>query len=155
MPASLIMRSSWFEKMSVFTVGMSDLDADFTMTEAPHERAWVLGLHHPPKWHLPLDAAHFMRASITRPFEGAGTVFRLSITDSVGGPSLFRRQVSSAVKESAVMRWLGGLGGSAANEFEGPSEAEENRFDAELFAALRADIEAITVTAQGPAATAP
>jgi hypothetical protein len=155
MPASMIMRSSVFEKMSMFTVGMSDLDADFSMTEAPHERAWVIGLHRPPKWHLPLDAAQFMHASITRPFEGAGTVFRVSVRDSAGGPSLFRRQVSSAVKESAVMRWLGGLGGSAANEFEGPSEAEENRFDAELFAALRADVEAITGTAEASSATGP
>jgi hypothetical protein len=154
MPASMITRFSMFEKMSMFTVGMSDLDADFSMTDAPHERAWIFGLHRVPKWHLPLDAAQFMHASITRPFEGAGTVFRLSIRDSAGGASLFRRQVSSTVKESAVMRWLGGLGGSAANEFEGPSEAEENRFDAELFAALRADIEAITV-AEGPSATAP
>ena len=150
MPASMIVRSSWFEKMSVFTIGMSDLDADFTLTESPHEVAWVFGLHHPPKWHLPLDAARFMHASITRPFEGSGTIFRLAMSDSTGGRSLFRRQITSAVKESAIMRWLGGVGGSAANEFEGPSEAEENRFDAELFAALRADIAALGVTAAAP-----
>ncbi|HWZ59812.1 MAG TPA: hypothetical protein VNW46_12630 [Gemmatimonadaceae bacterium] len=150
MPATLMIRSSWFEKMAIFTIGMSDLDAEFTMTTAPHERAWVFGLHHPPQWHLPLDAARFIHASITRPFEGAGTVFRLAISDSTGGPSLFRRQVSSAIKETAVTRWLGDVGGSAANEFTGASESEENRFDAELFAALRADIDALGLTAAAP-----
>jgi hypothetical protein len=146
MPSTLIMRSSWFEKMSLFTVGMSDLDADFTITSAPHERAWVFGLHRPPEWHLPLSAARIMHATITRPFEGAGTVFRLSIRDSAGGPSIFQRQVTSTVKESPIMRWLGGLGGSAANEFEGQADIEENRFDAELFAALRTDIDALLPT---------
>jgi hypothetical protein len=46
------------------------------------------------------------------------------------------------VKESAIMRWLGGLGDTAFGDFEGTSEAEENRFLAELFGALREDVAA-------------
>lgn len=143
MPPTMLLRSSWFEKMSLFTVGMANLDAEFTMTDAPHERAWVFGLHRPPEWHLPLEAARFMHTTITRPFEGAGTVFRLAIRDSTGGHSLFRRQITSTVKESPIARWLGNLGGSAAHEFEGPTDVEQDRFNAELFAALRQDVDAL------------
>jgi hypothetical protein len=145
MPTTLIVRSSWFEKMSLFTIGMADLDADFTMTDTPQESAWVFGLHRPPEWHLPLEAAKFMHATITRPFEGAGTIIRLSIIrdNANGGRSLFRRQITSTVKESPIMRWLGGISGSAASEFEGPADTEQNRFDAEVFAALHADVDAL------------
>ena len=53
---------------------------------------------------------------------------------------LLTRRVRVPVQESAIVRWLGGLGGSAAGEFAGKSEAEENRFQAEAFNALREDI---------------
>jgi hypothetical protein len=145
MPNALIVRSSWFEKMSLFTIGMANLDAEFTRTDTPQESAWVFGLHRPPEWHLPLEAAKFMHATITRPFEGSGTIFRLAIVrdNANGGRSLFRRQITSTVKESPIMRWLGGLGGSAAGEFEGQADTEQNRFDAEVFAALHADVDAL------------
>ena len=63
--------------------------------------------------------------------------------DSTGGHSLFRRQITSTVKESPLARWLGNLGGSAAHEFEGPTDVEQDRFNAELFAALRQDVDAL------------
>lgn len=150
MPQTLVMHSEWYAKMSLFTVGMSDLDADVTVIRDPHERGWLIELHHEPKWHLPLAAAHLMHASIRRPFEGAGTMFRYVLRDSAGGQSLFNRQARTTVKESTIMKWMGGVGGAAAGEFAGRSEAEENQFDADLFAAMRADLDAITTTAARP-----
>jgi hypothetical protein len=150
MPASLIMHSDWFAKMSLFTVGMSDLDANVTVIHQPHERGWLIELHREPKWHLPLAAARLMHASIRRPFEGAGTAFRYALRDSAGAQSLFNRSARTTVKESTIMKWMGGLGGAAAGEFAGKSEAEENQFDAETFAAIRADLDAITTTAARP-----
>jgi len=49
------------------------------------------------------------------------------------------REVGVAVQESAIVRWLGGLGSSAMNDFAGRAEAEENRYVFEVLSALRAD----------------
>ena len=45
--------------------------------------------------------------------------------------------------ESAVIRFLGGLSGSAFSEFDGPAEREENKFNAELFQAMREDLKGL------------
>ena len=76
--------------------------------------------------------------------------FRLAIRDSTGGHSIFRRQITSTVKESPIARWLGNLGGSAAHEFEGPADLEQDRFNAELFAALRQDVDALLTQTDPP-----
>ena len=46
----------------------------------------------------------------------------------------------SSVNESAIMRWLGGLGASAFGDFSGRTELEENLFLYETFDALRKDV---------------
>jgi hypothetical protein len=46
------------------------------------------------------------------------------------------------VQESAIVRWLGGLGNSAMNDFAGRAEVEENRYVFEVLSALRADFAA-------------
>ena len=51
------------------------------------------------------------------------------------------------VEESAIVRWLGGLGASAMGDFAGRAEAEENRFTAEALQALRADVRAMVAQA--------
>ncbi len=140
MPADLVLTAEMFVKISVFTVGVSDLRADFTMIRTPHERGWNLHFHDDPDWHLPLAAARLLRSPLGRPFEGAGSVLRITVRDSAGAQTLLTRRVRVPVQESAIVRWLGGLGGSAAGDFAGKSEAEENRFQADAFNALREDI---------------
>jgi len=151
MPHRLEMRSEWFDRMSLFTIGVSDLVADFTILDDGHTHGWLIEMQREPTWHLPLAAAHLMHASIARPFQGSGTSILVSVTtDSVTGRTRFQREVRTTVLESTIMRWLGDLGGSAATEFTATSEGEENRFDAELFAALRADLGASLPVSASP-----
>jgi hypothetical protein len=119
---------------------MSGLEADMTLIRAPHERGWNLEFHREPKFHIPLAMGHFMHGSLKRPFEGRGAAIRLAVHDSAGAETLLTRDGHIAVKESTVMKWFGGFGKAAVGDFAGQSEAEENRFDAEVFAALRADL---------------
>ncbi len=141
MPHTLGMRFDWSDRMSLFTIGISDLQGDFTILDDGHTHGWLIEMHSEPTWHLPLAAAHLMHASLARPFQGRGTSFLLSVTaDSATGRTRFQRELRTTVLESTIMRWLGDIGGSAATEFTATSEGEENRFDAELFAALRADL---------------
>ena len=67
-------------------------------------------------------------------------LFRIVVRDSDAGQTLIARRFDVAVQESAIVRWLGGLGGKAMDDFAGRAEVEENRFTAEVLSALRADL---------------
>jgi len=70
----------------------------------------------------------------------------LAVRDDLGNQAMSVRQVRTAVRESAIMRWLGGLGATAFGDYTGNSEAEENRFLTEVFGALRQDVAAMAAT---------
>ncbi|MDP1857593.1 MAG: hypothetical protein Q8K82_02920, partial [Gemmatimonadaceae bacterium] len=108
-----------------------------------HDRAWLMRFRKEPEWHLPLAADKLIKSPLRRPFEGRGTEVRLGVRDDLGNQTMSQRQVRTAVKESAIMRFFGGLGSSAFGDFAGQTEAEENRFLSELFVALRRDFAAV------------
>jgi hypothetical protein len=81
-----------------------------------------------------------LKTPLRRPFEQGGVVGRISFRTGSGGQTYITRDFRMAVQESAVTRFLGGLSGSAFSEFDGPAEKEENRFNAELFQAMRDDL---------------
>lgn len=140
MPDSLILTTDVFTKVAIFSAGMSGLAADMDIVHTPHERGWELAFRREPKFHIPLAMGHFMHGSLKEPFEGHGAGLRIVMRDSTGAQTLLERDGHIAVKESTVMKWFGGFGKAAVGEHAGQTEAEENRFDADVFAALRADI---------------
>ena len=140
MPDSLELRIDFFAKFLVFTVGVSNLVADFSLLRDEHLRGWLLRFRREPNWHLPLAVRHLIKTPLRRPFERGGSVLRFTVRDSTGTQTLFNRHFAMALRESAVVRWLGGLGSSAMSEFAGKAEAEENRYLAECFTALRDDL---------------
>jgi hypothetical protein len=142
MPVELELDAEFFVKIALFTVGVSELHADFAVIRAPHERGWDMRFRQEPSWHLPLITARLMRSALRRPFDRGGSALRMTVRDSAGAQTLFTRRVHFPVQESAVVRWLGALGGSAAGDFAGKSEAEENQFQADVWNALREDVRA-------------
>jgi hypothetical protein len=84
-----------------------------------------------------------LRSSLRRPFAGNGTQFRISIRDEPGHQTFLSRRGTTTVQESAVLRFLGKLGGAAMGDFVETAEVEENQFDASAFAALQGDIDAL------------
>jgi len=140
MPDSLRVRLDFSAKFKIFRVGFTNMVGDFTIERGQHQRAWMMRFRREPDWDFPLAADRLIRSPLRRPFEGRGSELRLAIRDDLGRQAMSARQVRTAVKESAIMRWLGGLGSTAFGDFEGTSEAEENRFLAELFGALRQDV---------------
>jgi hypothetical protein len=142
MPDSLRVRIDFSAKFKIFRVGFTNLVGDFTIERSEHQRGWMMRFRREPEWDFPLAADRLIRSPLRRPFEGRGSELRLAVRDDLGRQAMSVRQVRTAVKESAIMRWLGGLGDTAFGDFEGTSEAEENRFLAELFGALREDVAA-------------
>ena len=154
MPDSLQLRADLSAKMGLFTVGMSDLVADFIVLRSEHERGWFMRFRTEPDWHLPFAAQHFLRSPLRRPFEDGGTTLRVAIRDSAGAQTLITRNTKGVVRESAILRFLNSLSSTAMSDFAGKSEAEENRFIAELFGALRDDVRSLPTAALASEAAA-
>lgn len=143
MPDTLTLLTDVHGKVWIFSVGMTDLLAEFTVLHTPHERGWDLRFRHEPRWHLPLFADHFVKSPLRRPFADSGAWYHMAVHDTTVGPTLFTRAARIMVQESTIMRWMGGLGATAMGDFSGPSDAQESAYFVEVLAALRADLRAV------------
>ena len=126
-------------KFMIFRVGVSRLIGDFAFVRSHQERGWAMHFRHEPDWHFPLAVNHLISTSLRHPFEGEGITVRISVRDRPGSQTLLSREAAVSVQESAIVRWLGGLGNSAMSDFAGRAEAEENRYVFDVLSALRAD----------------
>ncbi|HYW31208.1 MAG TPA: hypothetical protein VE869_06835 [Gemmatimonas sp.] len=142
MPDSLALTIDALAKFKVFSVGVTSMQGDFIHISTATERAWAMRFTKNPKWHLPLIAEQLLRSPLERPFAGRGIVFRLYARKGPDGGTLLGRDFDVAVRESAIMRFLGNLGFTAMSDYAGTVEDEENRFIAETFQAMRADLRA-------------
>jgi hypothetical protein len=139
MPDSLQIAVDFSAKFMIFRVGVSSLVGDFAFVRRDDERGWIMRFRREPDWHFPLAVNNLIRTSLRHPFEGEGITLRVSVRDGAGPQALLSRQAGGAVQESAIVRWLGGLGNSAMSDFAGRAEAEENRYVFEVLTALRGD----------------
>ena len=143
MPDSLLLNVDALAKLSVFTVGVTKMQGEFVHVHTATERAWAMRFTKEPEWHLPLFTERMLQTPLRRPFEGTGLVARVGFKTGNDGQTLLSRQVDVAIRESAIVRFLGNLGFGAMSDYAGAVELEEHRFIAEGFAAMRADIAAI------------
>ncbi|MBV9880147.1 MAG: hypothetical protein JO180_06595, partial [Gemmatirosa sp.] len=139
MPDSVQMYVEAYEHFLIFDVGVSEMFGDFTQMRGAAGRGWMMRFRRAPRWHLPLAVRHLISGPLDRPFQQGGILFSVALRDD-GAQTLLVRQLDVAVKESAIVRWLGGLGGKAMEDFAGRAEVEENRFTADALLALRADL---------------
>ena len=139
MPDSLQIAVDFSAKFMIFRVGVSDLIGDFSFVRRDDERGWMMRFRREPDWHFPLAVNNLIRTPLKHPFAGEGITLRVSVRDGAGPQTLLSRQAGGAVQESAIVRWLGGLGNSAMSDFAGRAEAEENRYVFEVLTALRGD----------------
>lgn len=142
MPDTLRIRMDFNTKYKVFRVGFAELVGDFIIQRREQQIGWMMRFQQEPKWQLPLFTETLIRSPLRRPFQGRGSEMYLGLDDNPGQTLLVRR-VHTEVKESAIVRWLGGLGATAMSDFQGRTEAEENRFLNEAFVALRADAQEV------------
>jgi hypothetical protein len=140
LPDTLVLHAEFSARYRIFRVGFSRLQGEFTLERSPTERAWQFRFRKEPAWHFPLFTRQLIRNPLRRPFEGRGVEFRLGVREGDAGQTLSIRQTRLVVNESAIMRWLGGLGNAAFGSLSGRVEREQNLFLYELFAALRDDI---------------
>jgi hypothetical protein len=138
-PDDLVMDSEFTTKILIFHVGFRKLISNVTVIHGDHERGWFVHFTKEPDWKLPPAVATLIKTPLRRPFEKDGIMFRLALRDAPGQQSIIGRRTSATVQESAILRFLNRLSGTAMGDFVGKAETEENRFSAEVFAAMRAD----------------
>jgi hypothetical protein len=106
------------------------------------ENSWVVTARREPEWDFPLATARLIRAPLRRPFAGEGSLFRIGVRGDGTGPTVIMRQIRLFVQESAILRFLNSLSGTAFSEFEDRVDREENAWLREVFAGMRADARA-------------
>jgi len=143
MPEALTIHLDMSMKIMIFTVGWAEMVGDFNVINTPHERGWAMRFAKEPEWHLPPTVGYLLKSPLRRPFQDQGIPIRFSIRDNPGSQTLLNRRLSLVVQESGILRFLNRLSGTAVGDFLGPSEREANRFNADVFRALRIDIAAI------------
>jgi hypothetical protein len=131
-------------KVKIFRVGVHSMLTDFIITNTGHTRAWTIVAQHEPKWDLPFITERLLRTPLRRPFEGAGTMFRLEVHDSAGMQTIFSRRTRLEVQESAIMKFIGSLVSHALGDLDSRVEAEEDRFLHDGFVAMQEDLRAMT-----------
>ena len=140
MPEALTIHVDMSMKILIFTVGWTDMTGDFEIINTPHERGWSMRFTKEPEWHLPPTVGYLLKSPLRRPFQDPGIPVRVSIRDNPGAQTILNRRGAVVVQESGILRFLNRLSGTAVGDFLGPSEREANRFNADVFRALRADV---------------
>lgn len=136
------LRIDFTSRVSIFTVGMSNLVADVVPVREPHEVGWTVHFRREPNWRFPLAVDHLMRGALRRPFSGEGTSMRVTARDESGRPTILARDFRMDVQESAIVRWIGGIGNSAMRDVTVRVEYQKDRFFHDALAALGADLSA-------------
>ena len=143
MPKSLTLKLDMSMRILLFRVGWENMIGEFNIIDTPDERGWGMRFAREPEWRLPPSIGYLLKSPLRRPFQGNGIPIRISIRDTPGSQTLLNRRLSLTVRESGILRFLNRLSGTAVGDFLGPSEREANRFNADLFRALRADVSAL------------
>lgn len=142
-PDTLRMKVDFTTRILLFNVGVANMQGEFVNIESDRERGWAMRFRKEPDWKLPPAVRFFIRSPLKRPFMGSGSFYRISLRDTPGSQTMLNHRGGIVVQESAILRFLGKLGATAMGDFVGESEAQENRFNAEVFTALRLDIRAL------------
>ena len=142
-PDDLVLDAEFSTKILIFHVGFRKLMGNITVIDGEHERGWFLRFTKEPDWKLPPTVGYLIKTPLRRPFEKDGIMVRIALRDAPGQQSIIARRTSATVQESAILRFINRLSGTAMSDFVGKAETEENRFSAEVFSAMRADARAL------------
>ena len=96
-----------------------------------------------PEWRLPFLIKPFLRGSLRYPFEGPGSSASYAVRESTDGPTELVREFRFRVRESWIVRWMGGRSNEAMSDFRKGAEVEADRYSQECLYALRDDVAAL------------
>jgi hypothetical protein len=131
-------------KVGPFRVGVRGLEVHVSRSTSPTEMAMTFRLLDEPEWQLPPLVARLLRSPLRRPFEGSGSLIRYGVRtdapESADTVSTVWRDIDITVRESAILRFFGRLGGTALGDFRAGAEADAERLWGESLRGLARDV---------------
>jgi hypothetical protein len=136
----LRLRLDLTSQAGLFRYGVQGLEGDVRLVGRASESRFEAVFGREPGWVIPFLVKPFLRSSLRRPFEGEGAFVAYALRENGSGMTVVSRDYRIAVKESWLVRWLGGNAGEAVASFREGAEGEADRFNGEALMALRADL---------------
>lgn len=143
LPDSLRLASDLSMHVKMFDVGWKNLAADFVIRRTDHSRSWTIVAQSEPNWQLPLITERVLRSPLRRPFQGEGASLEMGVVDSAGTQTLLYRRSRLEVKESPILRFLGGLVTRVFDDLDTSVEREEAAYVREVMVAFQQDAHGI------------
>jgi len=140
LPDTLNLAVDFMARIKRLGVGFHALQLDLVhVRHGEMENGWVVTARREPQWDFPLAMGRLIRAPLRRPFAGEGVLFRIGVRGDGSGQTVMFRQARLFVQESAILRFLNSLSGTAFSEFEDRVDREENAWLREVFGGMRLD----------------
>jgi len=140
LPDTLNLAVDFKARIKRLGVGFHALQLDLVhVRRGDTENGWVATARREPEWDFPLAMGRLIRAPLRRPFAGEGSLFRIGVRGDGSGQTVMFRQARLFVQESAILRFLNSLSGTAFSEFEDRVDREENAWLREVFGGMRLD----------------
>jgi hypothetical protein len=142
-PAELRVTTDYETRMGRFRVGARGLLAEVALVRTPAEKGFVARFLSEPEWVLPFLVEPLLHGPLRHPFEAPGSEAGFSAREPYGGSTRLVRHFRARVRESFVVRWLGGLTSRAMSDLRSGAEAELDAWARECLLALRDDVQAL------------
>jgi hypothetical protein len=131
-------------KVGPFRVGMRGLEVRTSRSATPTALAMTFRFVDEPEWQLPPLVARLLRSPLRRPFEGSGALIRHGVRTEPRAfgdtTSTAWRDIDVTVRESAILRFFGRLGGTALSDFRAGAEKEAERLWEESLRGMADDL---------------
>jgi hypothetical protein len=142
LPGRLRATADYVTRMGPFKVGARRIAADLSLTRTPGEKGLSARFLQEPDWQLPFLVETFLDDPLRYPFEAPGSEIEWAARETPGG-ALLTGLYRARVRETWILRWLGGMVGNAVGEFRGGAEREADQYHRECLLALRDDLAAL------------
>jgi hypothetical protein len=139
LPGELHATLDYATRMGRYSLAARGLEADVALTRTPVEKSFVARFHKEPDWDLPFLVETFLGGPLRFPFEGPGSEAGWGAREMPGGTQFFRH-FRFRVRETFVLRWLGGMTSRAMSEFRAGAELEAERYYGACLVAARDDL---------------
>jgi hypothetical protein len=142
LPGGLHATADYATRMGRFEVGARRIAADLALTRTPGEKGLSVRFQKEPDWRLPFLVETFLDDPLRYPFEAPGSEIEWTARETPGGTRLVGHY-RARVRETWILRWLGGMVDDAAGEFRRGAEREADQYHRECLLALRDDLAAL------------
>jgi len=145
LPDTLRATGDFATQMGRFTVGARGIVAQVSLTRTDAEKALSARFLEEPDWQLPFLVETVLHRPLRYPFEDPGSEIAWALRESPSG-MLFAGVYRARVRETWILRWLGGMMGHAVDEFRRGAEREADQYHRDCLLALRDDLVALAAS---------